>query len=129
MYGIYGDIIDAAERALAGFEETQELLEYPEVQADKAYYLSVLSKYNELKVIKDKLSALQSALEEERAFSAMLSEASAEEERAAIYKEISSLKRIASGLSASLSNALGCKHAEERAYCKFKLKEASSKFG
>ncbi|MDE7297156.1 MAG: hypothetical protein K2N84_07830, partial [Clostridia bacterium] len=26
-------------------------------------------------------------------------------------------------------SALGCKHAEERAYCKFKLKEASSKFG
>ncbi len=129
MYGIYGDIIDAAERALACYDETQELLEYPEVQADKAYYLSVLSKYNELKVIKDKLSALQSALNEESAFSAMLSDANSDEERVAIYKEISSLKRIASGLSAALSNSLGCKHAEERAYCKFKLKEASFKFG
>ena len=45
MYGIYGDVISAAERAIDCLDETEELLEYPEVQADKAYYLSVLSKY------------------------------------------------------------------------------------
>lgn len=129
MYGIYGDIIGAAERALDCFEETKELLEYPEVQADKAYYLSVLSKYNKLKFLKDKLTALKGALEEERAVSALLSEAGSDEERAAVYEEISSLKRIASGISCVLSGALGCKHAEERAYCRFKLKEASSEFG
>ena len=49
MYGIYGDIINATEKAIVCLDETQELLEYPEVQADKAYYLSILSKYNNLK--------------------------------------------------------------------------------
>ena len=93
MYGIYGDIISAAQRALEGFDETKELLEYPEVQADKAYYLSILSKYNNLKIIKDKHSALISALEEEIAVSDMLSDAKSDEERAVIYEEISSLKR------------------------------------
>ena len=58
MYGIYGDIIDAAEKALADYDEIKELLEYPEVQADKAYYLSVLSKYNELNNLKDKYGKL-----------------------------------------------------------------------
>lgn len=129
MYGIYGDIICAAERALDSFDETQELLEYPEVQADKGYYLSVLSKYNELKVIKDRLSALISALKEEEEIAALLSESNSNEERAAIYEELSSLKRNASQISAALSDALGCKHVEERAYCRFRLKKVSSKFG
>lgn len=129
MYGIYCDIISAAERALDCFDETKELLEYPEVQADKAYYLSVLSKYNKLKFLKDKLSALISAIEEEKTASDMLSDASSYEERAAIYEEISSLKRTASKISLSLSDALGCKSVQERAYCRFRFKEISSKFG
>lgn len=129
MYGIYGDIISAAEKALDCFDETKELLEYPEVQADKAYYLSVLSKYNNLKFLKDKLTDLLSALEEEKEVTALLSDAGSDEERAAIYEEISSLKVTASMISAVLSDALACKHAEERAYCRFKLKEVSSKFG
>ena len=129
MYGIYGDIISAAQSALECYDETKELLEYPEVQADKAYYLSVLSKYNNLKFLKDKLSSLISALEEEKAVSAMLAEADSDEERTAIYEEISSLKRTASLVSASLADALGCKHTEERAYCRFRFKETSSRFG
>lgn len=129
MYGIYGDMIEAAERALAEYEQTQELLEYPEIQADKAYYLSVLSKYNRLKSVKDKLSALLDALEEERAFTAMLSGVASDGERTEIYGEISSLKRRVAGLSAALSDALGCKHAKERAYCRLKCKEASVQTG
>ena len=129
MYGIYDDVIGAAKKALDCFDEIKELLEYPEVQADKAYYLSVLSKYNNLKFLKDKLSALISALDEERAFSELLSDATSDEERAVIYGEISSLKRLALEISISLSDALGCRHVEERAYCRFKFKEISSKFG
>ncbi|MDE5548689.1 MAG: hypothetical protein K2J13_00390, partial [Clostridia bacterium] len=129
MYGIYGDIIGATERALDCFDETKELLEYPEVQADKAYYLSVLSKYNNLKSLKDNLSTLISAIEEENAYSALLADASTEDERAVIYEEISSLKRVASAISGSLADALGCKRVQERAYCRFKFKEVSSKFG
>lgn len=129
MYGIYDDIIGAAEKALDCFKETEELFEYPEVQADKAYYLSVLSKYNNLKLIDDKLSALKSAFEEEVALTALLSDVSSYDERTAIYEEISSVKRNISCISSSLSEMLGCKYAEERAYCRFKLKEVSAKFG
>ena len=129
MYGIYGDIIDAADRALESFHETEELLEYPEIQADKAYYLSVLSKYNELKFLKDKRAALANAIEEEQEVSALLSEVTAEEERDAVYEEISALKRAAFEISAELSHALGCKSVEERVYCRFKFKESSSKIG
>lgn len=129
MYGIYGDIIGAAERALEEYEETKELLEYPEVQADKAYYLSVLSKYNNLNFLHEKLSELKKTLEEEREVFSMLSEAEKDGERTAIYEEISSLKRIASGISATLSDILGCKGAVERAYCRFKFKQSVSKVG
>ena len=129
MYGIYGDIIDATKRALECYGETKELLEYPEVQADKAYYLSVLSKYNNLKFLNDKLTALISALEEEKTTADMLAEASSEEERAIIYEEIASLKISASKIAFALSDALGCKHATERAYCRLKFKDISSKFG
>ncbi len=129
MYGIYGDIIYAAEKALLSFGETEELLEYPEVQADKAYYLSVLSKYNNLRLIKDKTDELKTALEEKRAARELFSGASDEEARAAVYEEISAFEKIAAKASAELADALGCKHAEESAYCRFKLTDASAKFG
>ena len=129
MYGIYDDIVGATEKALDCFDETRELLEYPEVQADKAYYLSILSKYNNLKFLKDRLSALKSSLEEQKECLAMLADATSDEERAVIYEEISNLKRVASEQSAHLADALGCKRVEERAYCRFKFKEVSSKFG
>ena len=129
MYGIYGDIISAAEKAIEAFDETKELLEYPEVQADKAYYLSVLSKYNELNNIKDKLTALKEVLKEEREVSLLLTESESREERDAVYEEISSLKCRASSLSVAISDALGCKHLEERAYCRFKFTALSSRFG
>ena len=129
MYGIYGDIISAAEKAIEAFDETKELLEYPEVQADKAYYLSVLSKYNELKFLKDKLTSLKQALKEEKEFNFLLTESVSPEEREAVYAEISSLKRNASNLAVAISDALGCKHIKERAYCRFKLTAVSSGFG
>ena len=129
MYGIYGDIIAAAEKAVEAFDETKELLEYPEVQADKAYYLSVLSKYNELKSICDKLTALKQTLKEEREVSSLLTEPSSAEEREAVYEEISALKRKASNISVAISDALGCKHIEERAFGRFKFTALSSKFG
>ncbi|MDE6188771.1 MAG: hypothetical protein K2G37_00595 [Clostridia bacterium] len=129
MYGIYGDIIDAANRALVCLADTQELLEYPEVQADKAYYLSILSKYNNLKFLQENLSALISTLEEEKSCTDMLADARFEDESAVIYQEMSSLRAKASKLAALISQALGCKNVEESAYCRFKLKEGSSRFG
>ena len=129
MYGIYGDIIAAAEKALIPYDETKELLEYPEVQADKAYYLSVLSKYNELNYLKDRLTALKHALREEESVTALLPHAESLEEREAIYGEITSLKNTASKLSSALAGALGCSRAKERAYCRFKFTPRAGKFG
>lgn len=128
MYGIYGDIISAAQRALEGFDETKELLEYPEVQADKAYYLSVLSKYNRLSFIKDRLDALTGALEEERAVYALLAGASGEE-RTAVLEEISALKRKAAACANEVADALGCRHVSESAYCRLKFSAPSAGFG
>lgn len=129
MYGIYDYIIEAAKRAIDDFDETGELLEYPEVQADKAYYLSILSKFNRQKFLKDKLSELISAIEEEKSVSALLNGTYSDEERKLIYEEISSLKAVAARASTELSDALGCKRANERIYCRLKLKERSTKFG
>ena len=129
MYGIYGDIIESAKKALEEFDETADLLEYPEVQADKAYYLSILSKYNSLKFLKDRLELLIKSLNGEREAYSLLPEARNEEERDEIYGEISAIKRTQSSLAFALSQALGCKHIEEKAYCAFKFTGLSSKFG
>lgn len=129
MCEIYGDIISAAEKATIAYDETRELLEYPEVQADKAYYLSVLSKYNELKSIKDKLTSLKLTIGEEREVSSLLTQSASIEEREAIYEEISLLKRKASNLAHAISEAIGCKGVKERAYCRFKFSAHSSKTG
>ncbi len=129
MYGIYGDIIRAADKAAEQYDQAEELLQYPEVQADKAQYLSVLSQYNRLKPIKDKLSALIRALDDEQAALSLLKEATSERDRREVYAEISSLKRRQAELCSSLSDILGLKHVEERAYCRFKLTAHSSLFG
>ena len=38
MNGIFDGIIAASEKTLEHFYSLEEMLEYPEVQADKAYY-------------------------------------------------------------------------------------------
>ena len=129
MYGVYDEIIAAAEKATEKFSETEELLQYPEVQADKAYYLSVLSKYNELKNIKLKLNALKENLNSERLIYELLDEADGEEGLEIINEEIAALKRGASKLATIIADALGCKHVTERAYGRFKLSAQSSKIG
>lgn len=129
MYDIYSEVIEAAERALESFDETKELLEYPEVQADKAYYLSVLEKYNDLKFLADKLSVLKSAFEEKKEYSRMLAEGLSDTERSAVREELFSLNKTLSEAAAALAEALGCRHVKERVYCRFKLKANSYKFG
>ena len=64
MNGFRAEIISSAEEALKDYDEVYSLLEYPEVTADKAYYLSVLEKYNSLNLIKSNLDRLKSAVSE-----------------------------------------------------------------
>ncbi len=129
MYGIYDELVEAAKKATLSFDETAELLEYPEVQADKAYYLSVLSRYNALKSLKDKLSALENALRERDEARLLLKEAANSEERDALYGEISACESTARITAAALADALGRRHVRERAYCRFKFGARASKFG
>lgn len=121
MNGLYGNIISAAEEALKEFDETASLLEYPEVMADKAYYLSILEKFNSLSFIKERLDNLKAAEREENQLILLLSEAKDEDERSAVFREISAIKRRQSNLSSEIAKALG-KSAEEAAYCRIKLK-------
>lgn len=114
---VYSDIIQSAEKASARFEEVAELLEYPEVQADRAYYLSVLSDYNKLRYLRDKKLALSDALAEENALYSLLKEEIGED-RGAVYAEITKIKSLEAKLARELADALGCKHIEERAYFK-----------
>ncbi len=129
MYGVYSDIILAAQRALADFDGVERLLEYPEIQADKAYYLSLLSEYNAQKSIKDKMDGLVAALDEQEELSRLLSVAEDERERDGIYAEISACRLKAMALAEGLSDALGLKHVVERAYARLKMTARSAKFG
>lgn len=129
MYGIYGDIIEAAERATVKRDEMRELLEYPEVQADKAYYLSVLTEFNKLDFLATKVADLKAALREEAEARMLLSEAANEDEWRAVLGEISALRAKCVKLSDSLADALGRSHLRQRAYCRLKFGEKSSKLG
>lgn len=129
MYGIYGDIIEAAERATVKLDEVRELLEYPEVQADKAYYLSVLSEFNKLNFLREKANDLKAALREETEACSLLSEAVNEDERRAILGEMSASRAKCARLSDALADALGRSHLRQRAYCRLKFGEKSSKLG
>lgn len=128
MYGIYGEIIAAAEKAAEECSQAEELLEYPEVQADKAYYLSVLSKYNKLNSIADKLEKLKKLLSSEKSAAALIPECN-DAERDELFEEISAIKRDAARLASLLSDELGCKHIVERALLRFKFTAVSSKLG
>lgn len=125
MSRLYGNIISAAEAAIEEFDETAELLEYPEVMADKAYYLSLLNKFNSLSFIKDRLDSLKAAEAEEEQLVLLLSEAKDEDERSAVFREISLLKRRAANLSAEIAGTLG-RSVTEAAYCRIKLKGNSN---
>lgn len=122
-------MIEAAERATGEYGAAAELLEYPEVQADKAYYLSVLSKYNKLNSIRERLVALKKALEGQDELALLLKESVEIGERDGIYAEISALKAEACACAAALSDALGRRHERERAYCRLRVGARAADIG
>ena len=120
MYGIYQEIITACQEALNTYEQNRELLEYPEVQADKTWYLAVLSEFNSQDALKRKLDEFLKLFEEEKAAAALLSSATDEGERALISEEISLLKAKKIKLCGYLSSAVGKPVTESGAYCRIK---------
>lgn len=114
---MYRELLEAAENAAADYEEAARLLEYPEVQADKAWYLSVLEKYNALGAIKAASSALSLLIAEEEELRALLSGAD-EADKESLYAEISALLIKQSNSARSLCGLLGVKGESGGAYCR-----------
>ena len=125
MQQTYLQIIDACELALADFEKTRELLEYPEVQADKAYYLSLLHKFNGQNDLAEKLAKLQTALAEQEKLAQAMPTLS-EEERALAVEEIAALRKDALALADALAETLGCRGICEKVFCRMLCSESVS---
>lgn len=120
MYGVYAEIIAACEQALKTFEQNGELLEYPEVQADKKWYLNVLSEFNSQSALKRKLDEFLKLFEEEKAAAALLRDATNLSETAFITEELSALKAKKIRLSGELAQAAGSATVKGGAYCRIK---------
>ena len=98
-------LIDSAENLLSDYENKAEMLEYPEVQADKQLFLRLLSEYNTLKPIYETKTAL---LNTEKEIFLCLSEyeKSSQEERKYIAEEIETLKSEKNKLTNTLKTLL-----------------------
>ncbi len=125
MYGVYQEIIAACKEALKSFDENRELLEYPEVQADKTWYLAVLEKFNSQDALKRKFDEFLKLFEEEKTAASLLNSAIDESERAFISDEISLIKAKKIKLGGELASSVG-KTVESGAYCRIKTKNAGA---
>ncbi len=126
MYGIFDGLICAAEKELEPFPKIAELLEYPEVQADKGYYLSVLSDFNRLNALSGKLTALKKLLEDERSLREMLAENVSSEEKLIYEEELAAIaSKIALAFS-ELSGALKTEFPSPEVVCKISARGALS---
>ena len=117
MQQSYLQIIEACEKALVDYSKTQELLEYPEVQADKGYYLSLLKKFNDLSKLNSQLVSLKQSIEQEQRLQRTMTSL-AEEEKTLAYEEIVSLRKTATSLADSLAEQLGCGNTCDKVFCK-----------
>lgn len=117
MQQSYLQIIKACEDALADYSKTEELLEYPEVQADKGYYLSLLKRFNELSKLNAQLASLKTSLSQEEELVRTLS-ALSDEEKILAYEELAALRKTATSVADSLAEQLGCGNACDKVFCK-----------
>ena len=125
MQQSYLQIIRSCESALSKLNKTQELLEYPEVQADKAYYLSLLKKFNELQRLNAKLSKLKHAIDEQdKLVNAMSS--LGDEEKVIAVEEIASLRATALSLADSIAEELGCVNVADTVFCRLLCSDGAS---
>ena len=127
MQQSYFQIIQACEAALADYTKLQELLEYPEVQADKAYYLSILKKFNELQRLDSKLSELKYCIAEQDKLSQVMPRLS-EEEKTLAVDEIAALRKNALSIADAITEALGCPNANDAVCCRILSSDGASQF-
>ena len=117
--------MQACEDALADLHKTQELLEYPEVQADKAYYLSLLKRSTELEKLDAKLSQLKRSLEEQDKLVEALHELNDEERQLAI-DELATLRQQAATLADAIAEMLGCQSVADAVLCRILCSDGAS---
>lgn len=117
MQSSFDQIIQACENALADFQKTQELLEYPEVQADKAYYLSVLKKFNELEQLDATLTQLKNCLAEQDTLVQVMPTLS-DDEKALAVEEIAALRKNALSVADGIAETLGCQNVSDAIFCR-----------
>lgn len=117
MQSSFDQIIQACEKALADFRKTQELLEYPEVQADKAYYLSVLKKFNEQSQLDATFAQLKHCLAEQEKLTQAMSTLSDDEKELAI-EEIAVLRKDALSIADVIAETLGCQNVSQAVFCR-----------
>ena len=125
MQQSYLQIIEACEKALVDLPKTQELLEYPEVQADKAYYLSILNKFNGLQRLGAKLEQLKHDVKAQEDLAEVMSQLSDEEKTLAV-EEIAELRRNALWLADSIAEELGCNGVSESVFCRILSRDGAA---
>lgn len=125
MQQSYLQIIEACEAALADYSKTRELLEYPEVMADKGYYLSLLKKFNELEKLNSQLAQLKQSLREEEQLACSLSSMS-DEEKTLAYEELATLRKRAMSIADTLAEQLNCGNVADKVFCKILCNGASA---
>ncbi len=130
MNGIFDGIIAASEKTLEHFYSLEEMLEYPEVQADKAYYLSLLAQYDKLKSVHMKLCELKKTLKEEQAVLTLVSPSATEEENKLYSEEAAELRQKAESAGRELASLLGGENVKEFAFCRIRFTgETAAKTG
>ena len=125
MQRAYIHVIQACEQALADHAKTRELLEYPEVQADKGYYLSLLKKFNGLERLNAKLSRLKRCIAEEEKLLGAMATLSSEEKELAI-EELAALRKEALAVADSLAEELGCSGVCDTVFCRILSSEGAA---
>ena len=117
MQSSFDQIIQACNTALVDFRKTQELLEYPEVQADKAYYLSLLKKFNELEQLNTALTKLKYCLAEQEKLTQAMPTLSYDEKALAV-DEIALLRKDALSVADAIAETLGCPNVSDAVFCR-----------
>ena len=125
MRQAYIHVIQACEQALADYDKTQELLEYPEVQADKGYYLSLLKKFNELERLNTRQRQLKNCIAEEEKLVQVLSTLNSDEKALAI-EEIAMLRKEAMAIVDVLAEVLGCGGGDETVFCRILVTDGAT---
>lgn len=103
MREYFEDIFRALPDKKARFNELSDLLEYPEIQADKRYYLSLLNEYNELVVKIGIMEKICRIVDEYEKITSVID--GTDEEKELYLNEAESLYDEAFSLRAGLINA------------------------